>query len=179
MEKKALLVISFGTSYPETRTKTIEATEKFLQKAYPDYDFYRAFTSRMIINKLKKRDNEIVDLPKEVLKKLKDAGYTHVHCQTTHIINGYEFDITLKELKAFEKEFEALTLGRPLLTTVEDYEETVDIVMKEMPKLKKGEALVYMGHGTDHHANATYPCLDYMFKMKDYDDVYVLSLIHI
>lgn len=173
MEKKALLVISFGTSYPETRKKTIEATEKHLQKAFPDHDFYRAFTSRMIINKLKNRDNENVDIPQEVLKKLKAAGYTHVHCQTTHIINGHEYDITLKELKDFEKDFESLTLGRPLLTTVEDYEETVDAVMKHMPKLKKGEALVYMGHGSDHHANSTYPALDYMFKMKGYEDVYV------
>ena len=173
MEKKALLVISFGTSYPETRKKTIEATENRLKEAFPDHDFYRAFTSRMIINKLKTRDNESVDTPQEVLKKLKAAGYTHVQCQTTHIINGYEYDITLKELKAFEKDFVSLTLGRPLLTTVEDYEETVDIVMKQMPKLKKGEALVYMGHGSDHHANSTYPCLDYMFKMKGYEEVYV------
>lgn len=133
MEKKALLVISFGTSYAETRAKTIEATEKYLQKAFPDHDFYRAFTSRMIIDKLKKRDNEIVDVPQEVLQKIKDAGYTHVHCQTTHIINGYEYDITLNELKAFEKDFEFLTLGRPLLTSVEDYKETVDIVMGQMP----------------------------------------------
>lgn len=173
MEKKALLIISFGTSYPETRKKTIEATEAFLKSAYPDYDFFRAFTSRMIINKLKKRDGEIVDLPSEVLRKLKASGYTKVHCQTTHIINGYEYDITLKELKEFENDFESLTLGRPLLTTVEDYENTVDVVMKKMPKLKQGEALVYMGHGSDHHANATYPCLDYMFKMKGYKDVYV------
>jgi len=173
MEKKALLVISFGTSYAETRTKTIEATEQCLQKAFPDHDFYRAFTSRMIINKLKKRDNEIVDVPRDVLKKLKEAGYTHVRCQTTHIINGHEYEITLKELKAFENNFESLTLGRPLLTTVEDYEETVDVVMGKMPKLKKGEALVYMGHGTDHQANATYPCLDYIFKMKGFEDVYV------
>lgn len=173
MEKKALLVISFGTSYPETRKKTIEATEKYLQKAFPDHDFYRAFTSRMIINKLKTRDNEAVDTPLEALKKLKEAGYTEVQCQTTHIINGYEYDITLKELKSFENDFKVLTLGRPLLTSMDDYEETVDVVMGQLPKLKKGEALLYMGHGSDHHANATYPCLDYMFKMKGYENVYV------
>jgi sirohydrochlorin cobaltochelatase len=173
MEKKALLVISFGTSYAETRKKTIAATEKRLQKAFPDHDFYRAFTSRMIINKLKQRDNESVDVPRDALKKLKAAGYTHVRCQTTHIINGYEYEITLKELKDFEADFESLILGRPLLTTVEDYEETIDIVMGQVPKLKKDQALVYMGHGTDHHANATYPCLDYMFKMKGFDNVYV------
>lgn len=173
MAKKALLVISFGTSFEETRKKTIEATEKQLQEAYPDYDFFRAFTSRMIINKLKKRDNEIVDLPTEALQKLKDAGYEEVICQTTHIINGYEYDITLKELKAFENDFKTLKLGKPLLTSVEDYNRTADIMMKELPELKTGEALVLMGHGSDHHANSTYPCMDYIFKHKGYKDVYV------
>ncbi|MGL4606169.1 MAG: sirohydrochlorin cobaltochelatase [Eubacteriaceae bacterium] len=173
MEKKALLVISFGTSYLETRKKTIEATEKFLRKSYPEHDFFRAFTSRMIVNKLKKRDGEIVDLPKEALEKIKEAGYTQVDCQTTHIINGYEYDLTLKEIKEFEKDFKYLTLGKPLLTTVEDYEQTVDVVMKKLPKLKKDEAIIYMGHGSDHHANATYPCLDYMFKLKGHKDIYV------
>jgi sirohydrochlorin cobaltochelatase len=173
MEKKALLIISFGTSYPETRLKTIGATEKFLQQAYPDHDFFRSFTSRMIIKKLKEKYNETIDFPGEVLEKLKKEGYTHVHCQTTHIINGHEYDLTVKELKKYEKDFKEITLGQPLLSTVEDYEEAVEVVMEEMPKLKRGEALLFMGHGTDHHANSTYPCLDYIFKIKDYNDVYV------
>ncbi|WKY47434.1 sirohydrochlorin cobaltochelatase [Eubacteriaceae bacterium ES3] len=173
MAKKALLVISFGTSYAETRKKTIEATEERLKVAYPEYDFFRAFTSRMIVNKLKKRDNEIVDLPTQALQKLKDAGYTEVICQTTHIINGHEYDITLKELKAFEDDFEVLTLGKPLLTSVDDYKKTIAVVMEAMPELKEGEALLYMGHGSEHHANSVYPCLDYMFKSEGFKDVYM------
>ncbi|WKY44124.1 sirohydrochlorin cobaltochelatase [Eubacteriaceae bacterium ES2] len=173
MSKKALLVISFGTSYPETRKKTIAATEDTLKKAYPEHDFYRAFTSRMIVSKLKKRDNEVVDLPTEALQKLKDAGYTEVICQTTHIINGHEYDITLKELKAFENDFDVLTLGKPLLTSVDDYKRTIAIVMEALPQLKAGEALLYMGHGSEHHANAVYPCLDYMFKSQGHKNVYM------
>ncbi len=176
MTKKALLVISFGTSYPETRKKTIEATEQLLKEAYPDHDFYRAFTSRIIVRKLKKRDGLLIDLPKEALEKLKEAGYKQVICQTTHIINGYEYDITLNELKAFEEDFDCLKLGKPLLTSSEDYKKTMDILVKAMPSLKADEALVYMGHGSDHHANSTYPCMDYIFKHHGYKNIYMATV---
>ncbi|MEG0379840.1 MAG: sirohydrochlorin cobaltochelatase, partial [Eubacterium sp.] len=168
MSKKALLVISFGTSYLETRKKTIGAIEKDLQDHFPDHDFRRAFTSRMIIKKLSERDNEQVDIPHEALEKLKEEGYTEVVCQTTHVINGYEYDLTINELKKFENDFEVLTIGAPLLTTIEDYERTATIVAQELPELLAGEALVYMGHGSEHHANATYPAMDYTFKHLGY-----------
>ncbi|MEG2649719.1 MAG: sirohydrochlorin cobaltochelatase, partial [Eubacterium sp.] len=105
MGKKALLVISFGTSYPETRAKTIGAIEDVLKAAYPDYDFYRAFTARMIIKKLKNRDGEAVDTPLEAMERLKAEGYEEVVCQTTHVINGYEYDLTLSELRQYAHDF--------------------------------------------------------------------------
>lgn len=176
MSKKALLVISFGTSYSVTRRKTIGATENLLKEAYPDHDFYRAFTSRIIIKKLKKRDKLFIDLPKEALEKLKEAGYTEVICQTTHLINGHEYDITLRELKTFEEDFEVLKLGRPLLTTSDDYKKTMEILVNLMPDLKEDEAFVYMGHGSYHHANSTYPCMDYMFKHHGHKQVYVATV---
>mgnify|MGYP002536826822 CR=1 FL=1 len=73
--KKAVLVVSFGTSYHETRKKTIEACEQKISENLKGYDFYRAFTSNMIIRKLKKRDNMLIDNPVEALQKLADAGY--------------------------------------------------------------------------------------------------------
>ena len=173
MSKKALLVISFGTSYRETREKTIGAIEKDLQRGFPDYDFKRAFTSRMIIKKLRERDGEIVDIPHEALEKLKAEGYTEVVCQTTHVINGYEYDLTINELKKFENDFEVLTIGAPLLTTIEDYNRVAKIAADELPQLKRGEAILYMGHGSDHHANATYPAMDYTFKFLGYRDIYM------
>lgn len=176
MSKKALLVISFGTSYPETRKKTIEATEDLLKEAYPDHDFYRAFTSKVIVRKLKKRDDLFIDSPKEALQKLKAAGYNEVICQTTHIINGHEYEKALKELKAFEDDFDLLKLGKPLLTSSEDYKKTMAILLKQIPPLKDDEALVLMGHGSYHHANSTYPCMDYIFKHHGHHNVYVATV---
>lgn len=173
MPKKALLVISFGTSYRETREKTIGAIERDLQKGFPDYDFRRAFTSRMIIKKLRERDNEYVDIPHEALEKLKNEGYTEVICQTTHVINGYEYDLTINELKKFENDFDVLTIGAPLLTTIDDYEQVAKTAISELPEMKEGEALLYMGHGSEHHANATYPAMDYTFKHLGYKNAFM------
>ncbi|MGL4282787.1 sirohydrochlorin cobaltochelatase [Eubacterium aggregans] len=173
MGKKALLVISFGTSYPENRAKTIGAIEKVLQAAYPDYDFYLAFTARMIIKKLKNRNGEVVDTPLEALERLKAAGYEEVVCQTTHVINGYEYDLTLSELRQYAHDFKTLTMGVPLLTTQEDFEAVARILAGDVPELSADEACVFMGHGTDHHANSAYPAMDYYFKHHGYPGVFM------
>lgn len=173
MPKKALLVISFGTSYNETREKTITAIENELRAGYPEHDFFRAFTSRMIIKKLKERDGEIIDIPHEALEKLKAEGYTEVVCQTTHVINGYEYDLMISELKKFENDFEVLTIGTPLLTTIEDYQQVAETAISELPPIGEQEALVYMGHGSEHHANATYPAMDYTFKHMGHKNAFM------
>ena len=86
--KKAILVVSFGTSYKETREKTIEACESKIKEAFKEYDFFRAFTSNMIIRKLKSRDNIHIENPIEALDRLYDEGYEEVIVQTLHIICG-------------------------------------------------------------------------------------------
>ena len=120
MTKKALLVVSFGTSYPETRAKTIGAIEADLRARYPDRDFFRAFTAKMIIKKLAKRDGEIIDTPHQAMEKLAAAGYTDVLCQSTHVINGTEYDWMIADLRGFTGRFEHLRVGRPLLTRSDD-----------------------------------------------------------
>ena len=116
--KKAILVVSFGTSYHETRKKTIEACENKIKESFKDYDFYRAFTSGMIINKLKKRDNMFIDNPSEALEKLYNAGYKEVVVQSLHIICGDEYN-KLKDMVAqYEDKFDKISIGRPLLTYI-------------------------------------------------------------
>ena len=121
--KKAVLVVSFGTSYHETRKKTIEVCEKKISEKLEGYDFYRAFTSNMIINKLKKRDNMFIDNPVEALQKLADAGYEEVVVQTLHIICGEEYNKLKEQVESFKPKFKKIALGRPLLTTIDDYRE--------------------------------------------------------
>ena len=165
--KKAVLVVSFGTSYHETRKKTIEACERKISENLEGYDFYRAFTSNMIINKLKKRDNMFIDNPVEALQKLADAGYEEVVVQTLHIICGEEYNKLKEQVESFRPKFKRIALGRPLLTTIEDYKETVEAVRKQLEVIKPDEAIVFMGHGTTHESHSAYPALEYMFRDND------------
>ena len=162
--KKAILVVSFGTSNHETRKKTIEACENKIKESFKDYDFYRAFTSGMIINKLKKRDNMFIDNPSEALEKLYNAGYQEVVVQSLHSICGDEYN-KLKDMVAqYEDKFDKISIGRPLLTYIDDYRETVEAVKKDLDKMDIDEAVVFMGHGTEHESHSSYPAIEYMFR---------------
>ena len=122
--KKAVLVVSFGTSYKETREKTIEACEKKIKEGLEGYDFFRAFTSNMIIRKLKNRDGLHIENPIEALDRLYKEGYQEVIVQTLHIICGEEFNKLKEQVESYKDKFEKIILGRPLLTYIEDYKES-------------------------------------------------------
>ncbi len=162
--KKAILVVSFGTSYHETRKKTIEVCENKIKESFKDYDFYRAFTSGMIINKLKKRDNMFIDNPSEALEKLYNAGYQEVVVQSLHIICGDEYNKLKDMVVQYEDKFDKISIGRPLLTYIDDYRETVEAVKKDLDKMDIDEAVVFMGHGTEHESHSSYPAIEYMFR---------------
>ncbi len=164
--KKDILVVSFGTSYTETRKRTIEACETKIKDAFEDYDFNRAFTSNMIIRKLKNRDNIHIENPIEVLDRLHKEGYNEVIVQTLHIICGEEYTKLKEQISQYEDKFERIVLGRPLLTKIEDYKEAIEAIKYQMPDLDEGEAVVFMGHGTYHESHSTYPALDYMLKQE-------------
>ncbi len=174
VDKKAVLVVSFGTSYNESREKTIGSIEKKIAEAFPDYDQRRAFTSQTIIDKIAKRDNEKIDNVKEAMEKLIDEGYGSLIVQPTHVMNGEEYDEMKEITKPFEKNFVSIKYGKPLLTSDDDYKDVIDAVAKDIPQLSdKTHAVVFMGHGTNHFANATYSALDYRFKAEEYENAFV------
>ena len=171
--KKALLVISFGTSYADTREKTIDVSEKALAAAFPDYDQKRAFTSQIIIDKLKKRDGIEIDNVTEAIEKIYVEGYGEVLIQPLHVINGAEYDDLVAELAPYAEKFAKFSIGHPILTSYDDYVAVVETVSAKMPELSENEAVVFMGHGTHHDANSAYAALDYIFKDEGYANVYV------
>ena len=115
MKEKALLVISFGTSYVHTRERTIGAVERKLAERFPDRDVRRAWTSNFIIRKVAKAEGLAIDTPEEALQKLADAGVTDVIVQPTHLSDGYENRRMLEIVRAFADRFEHIAVGRPLL----------------------------------------------------------------
>ena len=173
MGKKALLVVSFGTSFEEALPAIVNI-EETCKKAFPDYDFYRAFTSGMIIRKWARTKNVIIHNPDEVMKRLVAEGYEEVICQPTHIINGLEYDKMMNMLLAYKDQIPTIKVGTPLLTEEEDYKEACEIVMQELEKpLAKDEAFVFMGHGTEHFANSAYSQFENMLRDLGHESTYV------
>ena len=143
--KKALLVVSFGTSYHDTREKNIAACERDLAASCPDHTLFRAFTSGMIIRKLQQRDGIRIDTPLQALQKLAEQGYQDVAIQSLHIINGDEYEKIVREVQSMRPRFQRLTLGAPLLSGHGDYVQLMQALRQQMPPLAATERVVFMG----------------------------------
>lgn len=163
-KKTAILVVSFGTSYPEAQKNCIDSIEDSIRNAFPECRIYRAWTSKMILAKLKKRDGLHIDNVAEAMAQMASDGITDVVVQPTHVINGLENDSMKKDVLSFAGSFQSIRFGTPLLTSEDDHAAAVQAVMQEFHDLKAKEALVLMGHGTSHYANSVYAALDYRFK---------------
>ena len=171
--KKAILVVSFGTSFTKTREKNIGRIEGDIREAFPDYRFYRDWTSKMIISKLLRRDGIHIPTVEEAIGQMLSDGITQVVVQPTHLINGIENERMQEDVHIYGKAFESVSFGTPLLTTTEDQKQALQSVMEEFPGLSEHEGLVFMGHGTTHYANAAYAALDYMLKDLGYPNVFI------
>lgn len=170
--KKGILIVSFGTSHLDTLEKTIAVIEREAAEKFPRAGVYRAFTSSVIIRKLKRTAGLAVDTVGEALERMAADGVEEVIVQPTHIINGIENDAMMESLMEHMGLFRQIRAGKPLLSTVDDYKKSVHAVMTET-ELDPGEMLVLMGHGTDHHANSAYPTLEYTFHALGYTQVLV------
>lgn len=170
---KAILVASFGTSYPETLEKSIAAIEDEIGRAWPDRELRRAFTSSMIINALQERDGIKIDTVEEALDRLAADGFRHVIVQPTHIINGEEYEKLAGMCKSREGLFAELQIGAPLLSSTDDFLRVIRVLGKEFDRLEQDAALVLMGHGSGHFANSAYAAMDYMFKEQGFPHIFV------
>ena len=171
--KKAILAVSFGTSHNDTRKVTIDAIEDDMKAAFPDYALYRAWTSKMIIKKLKNRDGVSICTVKEAMEQMKQDGITDVLVQPTHVINGIENDLMMEVALSFRDEFHSISFGEPLLTSEQDSLDVIHAITNEFSDLQKDEVLVLMGHGTTHYANAIYAALDYTFKDQGFKNIFL------
>ena len=171
--KKAILAVSFGTSHEDTRKVTIDAIEDSMREVFPDYPVYRAWTSKMIIRKLKNRDNIIVPTVREAMEQMISDGITDVLVQPTHVINGIENDLMKEDALSYRDSFHSISFGDPLLTTEEDSHKVIAAIAEEFSNITKKQALVFMGHGTTHFANSIYAALDYTFKDKGYHNFFL------
>lgn len=164
--KKAIITASFGTSYPETRKKTIEAVENKIRDFFPEFDVFRAFTSRKVIKKIKEQEG--IDIPDvlQLMERLKEAGYEEVYVQPLHIIPGIEYIKALHQAVFYMKDFKKVRVGKPLLNSFEDYQSVLQWIDDLAKDLNPQEAILFMGHGSRHSAFSAYACLDHMLMEK-------------
>lgn len=126
----------------------------------------------MILRKLANRGEQIDDVP-TALSRLLEEGYTHLILQPTHIMNGDEYDKFCRQAQPFLEKFSQAVVGRPLLTEVEDYRQTAQGLLAHLPCPEQDTAIVYMGHGSAHFANASYCQLEYLFHDMGREDIFI------
>ena len=160
--KDAILIMSFGTTFPETRAKTIEATVKQIQAAHPDTKVVLAFTSHIIIDRVKANEGITIPTPEQALEQLKAEGYNRVALTSLDIIPGIEYKYKTAVFDVYKTQFKKMTIGTPLMYWMgqenqrDDVETTMKALDSQLPQLGKDDAVLIMAHGTPDPANAYY-----------------------
>lgn len=176
-EKEAdtrLLVVSFGTSYNDSRDITIGAIETSIADAFPQYDVKRAFTAQIIIDKLKERDGLEIDNVTEALDRAVADGVKKLIVQPTHLMNGLEYGDLEAELDTYKEDFDQIVLGEPLLTSDKDYEDVIKAITDATKSCDDGEtAIVFMGHGTEAESNQVYSTMQEKLKAAGFENYYI------
>lgn len=158
-----LLVVSFGTSFNDSRRLTIGAIENKLDEEFgKDYSVRRGFTSQIIIDHVKRRDGIAIDNMTEALDRAVDNGVKNLVIQPTHLMNGLEYTDVVNEVGDYADAFDQVVIGDPLLTSDEDFDEVVKAITDATAEYDDGEtAICFMGHGTEADSNEVYQ------KMQD------------
>ncbi len=173
MLKKGILVVSFGTSILNTFETCIESTENRIKECFPEYEIRRAFTSYMIIKKLKEENRIFIDTVEEALEKMKADGFTEVYVQPLHIMPGDEYDKIIRGVNKYINDFSKLVCGRPILYRENDYTIAVKALKSQLASMDKNNAVVLMGHGSTHPANSSYALLQFILNDEGLNNVYV------
>ena len=186
-----LLVVSFGTSYNDSRVADIKGIEDALQKAYPDWSVRRAFTAQIIINHIQARDGEKIDNMDQALERAVANGVKNLVVQPTHLMHGAEYDEMCEAIEAYRGKFESVSIAEPLLGEVgsdatvinADKEAVAKAIAAEAVKTagaesldaarEAGTAFVFLGHGTAHVAKVTYSQMQTQMQTLGYENVFI------
>ena len=186
-----ILVVSFGTSFNDSRAEDIGGVEKALQAAYPDWSVRRAFTAQIIINHVQARDDEKIDNIDQAQERADDNGVKNLVVQPTHLMHGAEYDELTEAVENYKDKFESVKIAEPLLGEVgadetainEDKAAVAEAITAEAVKTagfdsldaakEEGTAFVFMGHGTSHTAKVSYSQMQAQMKELGYENVFI------
>lgn len=186
-----LLVVSFGTSFNDSRAEDIKGIEDALAEAYPDWSVRRAFTAQIIINHVQARDDEKIDNMDQALERAVDNGVKNLVVQPTHLMHGAEYDELTEAVENYKDKFESVKIAEPLLGEVgadetainEDKAAVAEAITAEAVKTagfdsldaakEEGTAFVFMGHGTSHTAKISYSQMQAQMEQLGYENVFI------
>ena len=172
--EKELLVVSFGTSFNDSRRMTIGGIERAPQRAFPDWSVRRAFTIQIIIDHVKNRDGEVIDNVAEALDRALENGVKTLVVQPTHLMHGYEYTDLVEELAKYADAFESITVGEPLVSSEEDFALTAAVLADVTADYDDGKtAIVYMGHGTEAASNEIYAKMQQIMTAAGYENYFI------
>ncbi|MBQ6299320.1 MAG: sirohydrochlorin cobaltochelatase [Bacteroidales bacterium] len=177
-DKQALLLVHFGTTYDETRGKTIDAINEKARVEFPELTVREAYTSRIVIRKLKERGIEKLT-PLEALIRLRADGFTRVFVQSTTLLDGAEMESLRRDVASVEGFFEEVRVGTPLLYSVDDCARVCEILAgrhADAADAKQKAHIVFVGHGTYTPATATYSQIDYLFTAQGHPLFHVATI---
>lgn len=169
-----LLVVSFGTSFNDNRRFTVGAIENAMEEAFPDYSVRRGFTSQIIIDRVKSRDNVTIDNVGEALDRAVDNGVKKLVIQPTHLMNGLEYNDLVNEAAEYSDAFEKVAVGEPLLTSDDDFKAVMKAITEATAEYDDGEtAICFMGHGTEAESNQVYAKMQEMLKEAGHENYFI------
>ena len=186
-----LLVVSFGTSFNDSRAEDIKGIEDALAEAFPDWSVRRAFTAQIIINHVQARDDEQIDNMQQALDRAVANGVKNLVVQPTHLMHGAEYDEMVEAIDAYKDKFESVAIAEPMLgevgddaTVINDDKAAVaqaitDEAVKEAgydsmeAAAEDGTAFVFMGHGTSHTANVTYDQMQTQMEKLGFTNAFI------
>ncbi len=167
-------MVSFGTSFDDTREKNIHEIERSIQREFPEYSVYTAFTSNMIRRKLAERNIHIMDTTM-ALEQMHQDGVTKVYLLPTHLLYGEEYEKLEGLVEEKREAFQSISIAKPLLADHKDIAAVLKALTTNI-KREPEEALILMGHGTEHYYNAVYGQANFIARELDLEQVYVCTV---
>lgn len=172
--RAAILAVSYGTSCNDSRENSIGSIERAIADRFPDYELRRAFTSRIMIGRLRESSGLKIDHIEEALARAATDGIRKLIVQPTHLMKGYEYTKLKETLKDHKDKFEQAVLGEPLLASEEDFKAAAKAVAEKTAEYDDGEtAVCLVGHGTGAASNSIYGKMQESLAKEGYTNLYV------
>ncbi|MBR3719055.1 MAG: sirohydrochlorin cobaltochelatase, partial [Firmicutes bacterium] len=169
-----ILVVSFGTSFNDSRRLTIGAIEKDIAAAFPQFDVRRGFTAQIIIDHVQNRDGEVIDNFEQAMDRAVANGVKNIIIQPTHLMAGLEYNDIVNSAANYADAFNSITIGKNLLDADSDFVTVASLLYEETKSYDDGEtAIVFMGHGTEAESNSVYASMQATFDQMGLKNCYV------